>query len=175
MKIFKDVFTGDELFSDTYKMKLVDDVIYEVYGKYETRGADNIQLAGANASAEGDDADEGCEEPGSTSGIDIVLNHRLQVTGFGSKKDYADYLKVYMKKVIKHLEDSGRKDEVDTFKANINKNMKGLLGKFKDLEFYTGENCDPEAMILILDYKEVDGEERPTFMAFKHGLEEEKV
>jgi len=33
MKIYKDVFSGDELFSDTYPMKLVDDCIYEVYGK----------------------------------------------------------------------------------------------------------------------------------------------
>merc|ERR1719500_1736494 len=125
--------------------------------------------------AENEDADEGCEEPGSTSGIDIVLNHRLQVTGFGSKKDYADYLKVYMKKVIKHLEESGRKDEVDTFKANINKNMKGLLGKFKNLQFYLGEGMDSDGMILILDYKEYNGEERPCIIAFKHGLEEEKV
>merc|ERR1711971_200711 len=112
MKIFKDVFTGDELFSDTYEIKLIDDVIYEVYGKYETRKEGEIQLAGSNASAEGEDADDGADDPGSHSGIDIVLNHRLQSTGFGAKKEYMDYLK-----------------------TNINKNMKTLLGKFKDLEF----------------------------------------
>merc|ERR1712179_217075 len=89
MKIFKDVFTGDELFSDTYEIKLIDDVIYEVYGKYETRKEGEIQLAGSN--------------------------HRLQSTGFGAKKEYMDYLKVYMKKVIKFLEDNDRKDEVETF------------------------------------------------------------
>ena len=33
---------------------------------------------------------------------------------------------------------------------------------------------DAEAMILILDYKDVDGEERPILMAFKHGISEEK-
>lgn len=27
------MFLGDEMFSDTYKVKLVDDVLYEVYGK----------------------------------------------------------------------------------------------------------------------------------------------
>ena len=37
MKIYKDIFTGDEMFSDTYKLKLVDDVVYEVYGKLVTR------------------------------------------------------------------------------------------------------------------------------------------
>lgn len=25
--------TGDEMFSDTYKLKLIDEVLYEVYGK----------------------------------------------------------------------------------------------------------------------------------------------
>ncbi len=33
MKIYLDVFTGDELCSDSYPMKLVDDVYYEFEGK----------------------------------------------------------------------------------------------------------------------------------------------
>merc|ERR1711893_305562 len=122
----------------------------------------------------GADADEGADAAGSVSGIDIVLNHRLTETGFGSKKDYMVYLKDYMKKVIKYLEDNGREGEVATFKTNINKVMAELLKKFKDLQFFTGESMDAEAMILILDYKEVDGEERPILMAFKHGISEEK-
>ena len=69
-----------------------------------------------------------------------VLNHRLTETGFGSKKDYMVYLKDYMKKVVKYLEENDRAGEVDTFKKNINGVMKDLLGKFKDLSFYTGES-----------------------------------
>jgi len=172
MKIFKDVFTGDELFSDTYPMKLVDNCMYEVYGKHITRKEDDIQLAGSNASAE--EADEGTDS-NAVSGVDLVLNHRLVETGFGSKKDYTIYLKDYMKKVIKHLEDNDRTAEVDEFKKNINGVMKELLGKFKDLQFYTGESMEADAMILIMDYREYEGEERPVIMAFKHGLDEEKV
>ncbi len=33
MKIYLDVFTGDELCSDSYPMKLVDDVYYEFEGR----------------------------------------------------------------------------------------------------------------------------------------------
>ena len=33
---------------------------------------------------------------------------------------------------------------------------------------------DADAMILIMDYKDYEGEERPVLMAFKHGLAEEK-
>merc|ERR1712209_318097 len=98
MKIYKDVFSGDELFSDTYPIKVVDDCLYVVTGKHITRTEGDIQLEGANASAEGADGDEGGEST-SVSGVDIILNHRLTETGFGSKKDYMVYLKDYMKKV----------------------------------------------------------------------------
>merc|ERR1739838_850111 len=172
MKIYKDVFSGDELFSDTYPMKLVDNCMYEVYGKHITRKlGDDIQLEGSNSSAE--EADEGTEEA-TESGVDLVLNHRLVETGFGKKADYMTYLKDYMKKVVKYLEDNNKADQVDTFKKNINGVMKGLLGKFSDLQFFTGENMDPTGMIILVEYKEVDGEEKPVVMFFKHGLEEEK-
>merc|ERR1739842_211549 len=155
----------------TYPMKLVDNCMYEVYGKHITRSQDDIQLEGSNASAE--EADEGTDGS-SESGVDIILNHQLVETGFGSKKDFTVYLKDYMKKVVKYLEDNNRSGEVDDFKKNINGVMKDLLGSFKDLQFYTGESMDPDAMICMCLYKEVNGEERPVLMFFKHGLEEEK-
>ena len=103
-----------------------------------SRTEGDIQLEGSNASAEGADGDEG-GEASTVSGVDLVLNHRLTETGFGSKKDYMVYLKDYMKKVVKYLEENDRTSEVDTFKKNINNVMKDLLGKFKDLQFFTGE------------------------------------
>merc|ERR1719397_1458367 len=118
-------------------MKLVDDCIFEVYGKHITRTEGDIQLEGSNASAE--EADEGTDAA-SVSGVDLVLNHRLVETGFGSKKDYTVYLKDYMKKVVKYLEENDRAGEVDDFKKNIAGKMKELLGKFKDLQFFTGES-----------------------------------
>lgn len=90
------LFLGDEMFSDTYKIKLVDEVLYEVYGKLVQRKQGEIQLDGANPSAE--EADEGTDA-GIESGVDIVLNHRLCETyAFGDKKSYTAYLKDYMKK-----------------------------------------------------------------------------
>merc|ERR1712123_403531 len=168
MKIYKDVFTGDELFSDTYPMKLVDNCMYEVYGKHIVRKlGENVVLAGSNASAE--EADEATE-----SGVDLILNHRLTETGFGKKADYMTYLKDYMKKVVKYLTDNNKTEQVEEFKKNINGVVKGLLGKFSDLQFFTGESMDPNGMIVLVEYKEVNGEEKPVVMFFKHGLEEEK-
>lgn len=86
------------MFSDTYKIKLVSEVMYEVTGKLETRKLGDVQLDGANPSAE--EADEGTEAA-VESGVDIVLNHRLAETGFSDKKQFTVYLKDYMKKLVK--------------------------------------------------------------------------
>ena len=40
--------------------------------------------------------------------------------------------------------------------------------------WFSGEQMDNEAMILVLDYKEIDGQEKPVMIAFKHGLKEVK-
>ena len=69
----------------------------------------------------------------------MILNHRLTETGFGKKADYMTYLKDYMKKIVKYLEDNNKAEQVDEFKKSINGVMKGLLGKFNDLQFFTGK------------------------------------
>ena len=92
---------------------------------------------GANASAEG--GEEGTEDA-SESGVDLILNHRLVETGFGKKNDYMNYLKDYMKRVVSYLESNNKGDQVESFKKNINGVMKGLLGRFSDLQFFTGKD-----------------------------------
>jgi len=169
MRIYKDILSGDEIFSDNFKMKLVDGVLYEVYGKLVSRKHGDVHIDGANPSAE--EADEGTDEAVET-GVDIVLNHRLMETQF-DKKTYMTYLKDYMKKIIEKLQEKSP-DQVDLFKTNINKVMKDILGRFKDLQFFTGENMDPDGIVVMIEYKDVDGVNMPVLYAFKHGLEEEK-
>jgi hypothetical protein len=171
MRIYKDIFTGDEMFSDAYKIKLVDDVLYEVYGKLVTRKSGEVDIAGFNPSAE--EASEGTNEV-VESGVDIVLNHRLQETyAFSDKKSYTLYLKDYMKKLVARLEEKSP-DEVEVFKTNMNKVMKDILGRFKELQFFTGTSLDIDGIVGLLEYRDIDGDSVPVFMFFKHGLEEEK-
>ncbi|TDG50655.1 hypothetical protein AWZ03_002959 [Drosophila navojoa] len=153
-------------------MNLVDDVIYEVFGSLVTRNQDNIVLAGANPSAE--EADEGADAS-VESGVDVVLNHRLQESfAFADKKSFTLYLRDYMKKVLEHLQQTAPA-EVDVLKANMNKAMKDILGRFKELQFFTGESMDIDGMVAMCEYRQVDGESVPVLMFFKHGLEEEKL
>lgn len=171
MRIYKDIFTGDEMFSDTYKMKLVDDVLYEVYGRLVTRKSGEIEIAGFNPSAE--EADEGTAE-NVESGVDVVLNHRLQETyAFQDKKSYTLYLKDYMKKLVTRLEEKAP-DQVEVFKTNMNKVMKDILGRFKELQFFTGESMDIDGLVALMEYRDIGDESVPVLMFFKHGLEEEK-
>uniref|UniRef100_A0A0N7Z9P1 Translationally-controlled tumor protein homolog n=1 Tax=Rhodnius neglectus TaxID=72488 RepID=A0A0N7Z9P1_9HEMI len=190
------------MFSDSYKMKLVGEVMYEVYGKLVTRKHGEIQLDGFNPSAEeadevmyevygklvtrkhgeiqldgfnpsAEEADEGTDVA-VESGVDVVLNHRLCETyAFGDKKAYTAYPKDYMKKLVAKLEEKSP-EQVDTFKTNMNKVMKELLGRFKELQFFTGESMDVDGMIALLEYRDIDNESVPVLMFFKHGLEEEK-
>jgi len=61
-----------------------------------TRTSGGVEIAGFNPSSE--EADEGTDEM-VESGVDVVLNHRLQETfAFGDKKSYTLYLRDYMKK-----------------------------------------------------------------------------
>jgi len=146
MKIFKDIFSGDEMFSDTYKFKLIDGVLYEVYGKLITRKVGDVTLDGANPSAE-----ESCEgtEDAVESGVDIVLNHRLMETyAFPDKKSFTLYLKEYMKRLVDKMTENGS-TEVDVFKTNINKvSWTGFLLRvrialpFKVVYKYLGPMCD---------------------------------
>ncbi|TGZ53396.1 Uncharacterized protein DBV15_01519 [Temnothorax longispinosus] len=162
MKIYKDIFTGDEMFSDTYKIKLIDDVLYEVYGKLITRRSGDVEIAGFNPSAE--EADEGTDVA-VESGVDVVLNHRLQETfAFGDKKSYT---------LVAKLEEKSP-DQVEVFKTNMNKVMKDILSRFKELQFFTGTSMDIDGIVGLMEYREIDGDSVPVLMFFKHGLEEEK-
>merc|ERR1712063_86832 len=149
MIIYKDIFTGDEMFSDSYPIKLVDGVMYEVTGKYISVKHGDIQLDGANPSAEdaAEETDEAVE-----SGCDIVMAHRLAESfAFTDKKSYTQYLKEYMKRLQTKMVESDPNFNLDEFKAGMNKVMKELIGRFKDLQFFTGENMDIDGMVALMN------------------------
>jgi len=170
MIIYKDIFSSDELASDTYKIKIIDDVILEIECKMITckPGAIDDALLGGNASAEGGGDD--CDEETITA-PNLVLAHRLQSTGF-DKKGWTVYIKDYMKRTLKYLEENNP-DRAPKFKAGAQGAVKKILGNFKDWEMYTGENMDPEGSLGYLNYRE-DGI-TPYVWFFLDGLDAEKV
>lgn len=65
-------------------------------------------------------------------------------------------------------------DQVDIFKTNMNKVMKDILSRFKELQFFTGESMDCDGMVGLMEYRDINGDSVPVMMFFKHGLDEEK-
>ncbi len=60
-----------------------------------TRSKDGVDdsAIGGNASAEGAAEGEGADDSGTVSGINVVLDNRLQETGFAKKGDYQKVMK----------------------------------------------------------------------------------
>ncbi|AEO57532.1 hypothetical protein MYCTH_2315082 [Thermothelomyces thermophilus ATCC 42464] len=170
MIIYKDIISGDELFSDSFDVKEVDGVVYEVDGAFITvkKGAD-VDI-GANPSAE--EQDEGVED-GEERVINVVHSHLLQSTSF-DKKSYLTHLKGYMKTVKTKLQEAGKsEEEVKDFESKASAYAKKIVANFKDYEFFTGESMNIDGMVVLLNYRE-DGT-TPYFTYWKHGLKEEKV
>ncbi|KAK5861325.1 hypothetical protein PBY51_022732 [Eleginops maclovinus] len=167
MNIYKDVISGDEMFSNTFKIT-ENGLFYEVEGKTVTRveGFDDA-LIGANASAE--EMSEGTDS-NTISGVDIILNHSLQRVEF-SKKSFMAYIKGYVKAIKNHLEKE-HPDRVEAFKNEAPEAIKSILANFANYEFFTGESLDSEGLVGLLDYRE-DGI-TPYMLFFKDGLITEK-
>uniref|UniRef100_A0A914H110 Translationally-controlled tumor protein homolog n=1 Tax=Globodera rostochiensis TaxID=31243 RepID=A0A914H110_GLORO len=172
MIIYKDAFTDDELASDSFPMKLVDDLIYEFKGRHVVRKEGEVTLDGANPSTE--EAEEGADEAAAERGIDFVLNHRLQeMNCYEDQATFKGYVIEYMQKENKSAA------EVDAFKKKIQAWVVSLLAKdrFKNLAFFIGENMAEgkgEGQVAIVEYRQDNGEEVPTLMLIKEALIVEK-
>ncbi|KAI6179111.1 Ribosomal protein L10 [Aphelenchoides besseyi] len=180
MLIYKDAFTDDELASDSFPMKLIDDLIYEFKGKHVVRKEGEIVLAGSNPSAEGEDADD-CADEAVERGIDFILNHKLQeMKCYEDPSTFKKYIKEFMKKVVDLMKKNGKSDEeIDNFKKKIQTWVLSLLSKdrFKNLQFFIGENMAEgreEGQVAIVEYREEDGVENVYLMLVKEALITEK-
>ncbi|KAF9534283.1 putative translationally-controlled tumor protein [Crepidotus variabilis] len=167
MLLYSDIITNDELFSDAFPMKLVDDIVYEVDCEMIVVKDGDVNI-GANPSAE-----EGGEEleDGAKTVNNLVHSGKLQQTTF-DKKSYLTYLKGYMKAVKADLQ-ANKPDQVEAFEKGAAAFAKKIVANFKDFEFYIGESMNPEGMVALLNYRE-DGI-TPYFTFWKHGLKEIKL
>lgn len=167
LQLYTDVIANDEMCSDGYEMKLVDDVVYEVDAAKIVVSDGDVDIGG-NPSAE-EEAE--ALENGAEQVINIVHSFRLQSTSF-DKKSYLAYLKGYMKAVKAKLAETNP-DRIPAFEKGAAAFAKKIVGSFGDWEFYTGESMDPEGMVALLNYRE-DGV-TPYLVFWKDGLRETKI
>ena len=161
MKVYKDIFSGDELLSDAFEVKTVDDIVYEVETKMVTVGNDGANIPGEEGEV---------DDPTDVKVLNIVGAHRLVETNF-DKKQFMIYIKGYMKRISDNLE-ANNPARKPIFMAAAANYVKGVLANFSEYGFYTGETMDPEAAVALTIYR---GEAAtPNFIFFKDGLVEEK-
>ncbi|MEU1536183.1 translationally-controlled tumor protein [Streptomyces fagopyri] len=165
MKVYKDVFNGDELLSDSFPIK-EDGVCYVVEGKYVTRGPVSIDI-GANPAADDDTEEEG-EEKAPVTVLNVVDAHRLVETSY-DKKNYLGHIKAYLKRVSDKLAADG--SDVRAWQQQAQEWVKGVVADFDSYRFYTGEQMDPESMVVLLKHGE-DGK-TPFLYYIRHGLRTE--
>jgi len=78
------------------------------------------------------------------------------------------YVKPWLARVVEKLPE----DKATEFKAKAQDAIKFLLGKVKELQFFTGESMDPESTLCYAYYK--DGNANPTFLFCKYAMDEVK-
>ena len=84
------------MFSDSYPIKLVDNLYYEVEGKLISMSNDiDEALIGGNKATEPGEEDEGVDSSAVT-GINVVITHKYTETSF-DKSTFLSWLKGYMK------------------------------------------------------------------------------
>lgn len=168
MLIYKDLISGDELCSNSYPMKLIDDVVYEFEGKsIVVENGISENLIGGNASAE-DAIEDVCDEANRT--INIIYSNRLVEMSF-TKKTYTTYIKGYMKSILDKL-NQNNPERAAIFKTNVQKYVTKIMKNFDEYRFFSGESMNPDGMIVLCNYRE--DQITPYFVFFKDGLEEEK-
>ncbi|KAF0686818.1 Aste57867_21415 [Aphanomyces stellatus] len=181
MLVWQDIFTEDEVVSDSHKVypakdkegNLISGMI-EVASRTVSKGGDVIDIGAGNAFGGGGD-DEGVDDSIETVNniIDESVGFGYTETGFNSKADLKTYLKSYFRKIMKHLKSSDASDEdLEAFKSDAQEIVKSLVGMYDDLQYYLFRTMDTEAGMAFSYYK--DGETTPVFMYIKWGLKEVK-
>ncbi|WRT64266.1 uncharacterized protein IL334_001197 [Kwoniella shivajii] len=167
MLIFTDIITDDELISDAFDVKEINDIAFEVDCNMIIIKEGEVDIGG-NPSAE--EAEEALEA-GASQVNNVVHSFRLQSTQF-DKKSYLTYLKGYMKSVKTKLQETNP-ERVPAFEKGAQDFAKKIVGNFKDYEFYVGESMNPDGMVALLNYRE-DGT-TPYFTFWKDGLRQVKI
>ncbi|KAF1772498.1 Translationally controlled tumor protein [Phytophthora cactorum] len=161
MLVWQDVFTEDEVMSDSNKVGPCKDMegnevsgMFQVESKTVAKGADNVDIGCGDAFGGDDDqVDDSVETVNNV--IDDSIGFGYIETGFDTKAELKTYLKSYFRKVMKNIKSSGASDEtLAQFKSDAQEIVKFLVSMFKELQFYMFKSCDSEAGLAYAYYPE---------------------
>jgi len=148
--MYRDVLgeEDDEYFSDSYPHTEVDDIVYEIEGKYVQK----------------DDVED--EE----KVINVIQGHGMIETTY-DKKQYVAHIKAYMKALKAYLEKE-KPERVGDFQKKAEGFVKKVMADFADYQFYTSKNINANLMVIPCKWAS-DGQSM-RFYVWKDGVIGEK-
>ena len=181
MKIFEDVFSGDEVLSDALDIRIEMNNSFIAVTSKMIVPDDGSGVDVGNASHFGGGGDE--EEGGSSGSPDVVkvnnILENFQLEEYpGSKKDIMSIFKEKIAMVKKRLE--GREDRLKEWgpEGAVSKFVKECFAKYDECKFYMGKSLgdmDPKEGMFIISFWVKDDDTGETFYYFKDTLREVKV
>jgi hypothetical protein len=170
MRVWKDLISGDEMVSDSFEYTQTnEDTCLEVKAKFVTKKANEDCGIAANTE-EGEE--EAQVDDNTVTVIDVVDAMRLQEITL-DKKAFMAYIKGYLKAIKEKLEASDKTDRVATFQKGATALVKELVGKWDEVQCFTGESGDWDGGLAYC-YMKDQADAGPTFFFFLDGLKQEK-
>ncbi|CAD5322165.1 unnamed protein product [Arabidopsis thaliana] len=152
MLVYQDILTGDELLSDSFPYKEIENgMLWEVEGKWVVKGAMDFDIGGE---------DEGVDDQ-AVKVVDIIDTFRLQEQPSFDKKQFVMFMKRYIKQLSPKLDSENQ----ELFKKHIESATKFLI--------FVGESMEGEEGSLVFAYYR-EGATDPTFLYLAYGLKEIK-
>lgn len=177
MKVFEDIFSGDEVLSDGYDIKTeYEGSILKVTSKLvPLDDGGNIDIGCGNEFGGADDEEKPDENVAKVN--NIIHNFCLEEYP-GSKKDIQLVFKEKIALVKKRLED--RPDRLKEWgkDGQVSKFVASVFAKYEDCQFFMGKSygdSDPKESMFVIAFWEKDDDTGETFFFFKDCLREVKV
>ena len=171
MRVWKDIISGDEMITDAFTITtLFDDAALEAKARFVSKKENDDCGIAANTEEGEEEAAAGDDK--TITVIDIVDALRLQEITL-DKKGFMAYIKGYLKAIKEKLEASGKGARTEAFQKGATSLVKELVGKWDEVQVFTGESGNWEAGFAFCYMKE-QTDDGPTFYFFNDGLKQEK-
>jgi hypothetical protein len=136
MRVFKDLISGDEFFSDGFVHEVcMEDACIKAKAKYVTKGKETVMIA----------TDEEEEDTGDgETVVDIVDKFELNEVQGWSKAEFMQWCRGYMQKVVAKLTELDKADRIPLFKKGATQLVKLIAGQWSEMQIFVGSKMDYE-------------------------------
>ena len=163
MKIYTDIFTGDQVLTDSHHIiDAFDGIVYQVPGKYINKSSQDFDTS--------HDEDKQ-NNVGMVRVVDVIEANQLQPHAL-SKQNFAQWSKTYLSKVRDYLT-INNPDRVEPFMRHSTTFIRHILVDYNSYDLYMGPSMNPNNGGLV--FVTFTDQFNCTLYFLKDGLKEEQL